>query len=73
MTFNSLSYFFFFPLVYLVYYVTTDRFRWFVLQWETAKNMSTPINCFMIHCTLTDTDRHWLLTIWPEDYAKCGT
>ena len=31
MTFNSLSYFLFLPLVYSVYYVTTDRFRWLVL------------------------------------------
>jgi D-alanyl-lipoteichoic acid acyltransferase DltB (MBOAT superfamily) len=31
MTFNSLSYFVFLPLVYSVFYVTKDRFRWVVL------------------------------------------
>lgn len=31
MTFNSLSYFIFLPLVYLVFYVTKDHFRWIVL------------------------------------------
>jgi alginate O-acetyltransferase complex protein AlgI len=31
MTFNSLSYFIFLPLVYLIFSVTKDRFRWIVL------------------------------------------
>lgn len=31
MTFNSLFYFCFLPLVYLVYYFTVDRYRWLIL------------------------------------------
>lgn len=31
MTFNSLSYFMFLPVVYLAFYFTPDRFRWLVL------------------------------------------
>ena len=31
MTFNSLSYFLFLPVVYLVFYFTADRWRWLVL------------------------------------------
>lgn len=31
MTFTSLSYFFFLPLIYFVYYFTADRWRWLVL------------------------------------------
>jgi alginate O-acetyltransferase complex protein AlgI len=31
MTFNSQSYFFFLPLVYLVFYFTADRYRWLLL------------------------------------------
>lgn len=31
MTFNSFSYFLFVPLVYLIYFFTVDRWRWFVL------------------------------------------
>ena len=31
MAFNSLSYFFFLPVVYLVFYFTADRWRWLVL------------------------------------------
>jgi alginate O-acetyltransferase complex protein AlgI len=31
MTFNSQSYFFFLPLVYLAFYFTVDRYRWLIL------------------------------------------
>jgi alginate O-acetyltransferase complex protein AlgI len=31
MTFSSFSYFLFVPIVYLIYYLTGDRWRWLVL------------------------------------------